>query len=77
MVQKMCKKIQMFLASFYCYLNYDQKNDFVVDLQNVWKWCGFSRIDHAKVVLKKNFTKDVDFIVETLLPSLRERFFLL
>jgi hypothetical protein len=68
MVQKMCKKIQMFLASFYCYLNYDQKNDFVVDLQNVWKWCGFSRIDPAKRILTTNFTKDVDFIVEKAAP---------
>lgn len=27
---------QMFVASFYSYLNYDSKKDFVIDLDNVW-----------------------------------------
>ena len=39
---------QIFLSSFYCYLNYDYKNDFIVDLDNVWKWLGFSNKAHAK-----------------------------
>ena len=34
---------QLFIGSFYCYLNYDTKKDFVVDLDNVWKWMGFSQ----------------------------------
>ena len=46
---------QLFVASFYCYLNYDFKNDFVIDLDNVWKWLGFSQKDSAKRVLEKNF----------------------
>ena len=29
---------QLFLSSFYCYLNYHQTLDFVIDLDNVWKW---------------------------------------
>ena len=28
---------QLFVASFYCYLNY-QKTDFVIDLDNIWEW---------------------------------------
>jgi hypothetical protein len=28
---------QLFLTSFYCYLNYHPTNDFVIDLDNVWK----------------------------------------
>jgi hypothetical protein len=35
----------------------------VIDLENVWKWLGFSRKDPANVVLEKHFVKDVDFIV--------------
>jgi phage anti-repressor protein len=53
----------LFAASFYCYLNHDAKNDFVVDLDNVWKWLGFARKDPAKRVLEKHFTKDVDYKV--------------
>jgi len=39
---------QLFISSFYCYLNYDYKNDFVIDLDNVWKWLGFSQKVKAK-----------------------------
>lgn len=52
---------QLFLSSFYCYLNYDQKKDFVVDLDNVWKWIGFARKDQAKRLLTKYFKEDVDY----------------
>ncbi len=52
---------QMFVASFYCYLNYNTKNDFVIDLENVWKWIGFSRKDPAKRLLEKDFTLGIDY----------------
>jgi hypothetical protein len=31
---------QLFVSSFYCYLNYNKNTDFVVDLDDVWKWLG-------------------------------------
>ena len=46
---------QLFLSSFYCYLKYDTKNDFVIDLDNVWKWLGFQQKYHAKYLLEKQF----------------------
>lgn len=52
----------MFVASFYCYLNYNSKNDFVIDLDNIQKWVGFSRKDHAKTLFTKNFTVDIDYL---------------
>lgn len=52
---------QMFVASFYCYLNYDSDADFVIDLDNVWKWIGFGQKVNAKRVLEKNFTIDKDY----------------
>jgi len=52
---------QLFLSSFYCYLKYDNKNDFVIDLDNVWKWLGFQQKYHAKVTLEKNFIIDKDY----------------
>ena len=52
---------QIFLASFYCYLNYDYKNDFVIDLDNVWQWLGFGQKVNAKRVLEKNFTINIDY----------------
>jgi hypothetical protein len=54
---------QIFLASFYCYLNYDRKNDFVIDLDNVWKWLGFGLKVNAKRVLEKNFIINKDYIL--------------
>jgi hypothetical protein len=52
---------QLFVSSFYCYLNYDKNIDFVVDLDNVWKWLGFQQKYHAKVVLERNFQPGIDF----------------
>jgi hypothetical protein len=52
---------QMFVSSFYCYLNYNQKNDFVINLDDVWKWLGFSQKVKAKLLLEKHFIIDVDY----------------
>ena len=52
---------QLFLSSFYCYLNYHHINDFVIDLDNVWKWLGFSQKVNAKRVLEKNFLINIDY----------------
>ena len=52
---------QLFVASFYCYLNCDQKNDFVIDLDNVWKWLEFSTKQKIILLLKKHFVIDNDY----------------
>ena len=52
---------QLFVSSFYCYLNYDKNIDFVVDLDDIWKWLGFQQKYHAKVVLEKHFKLDIDY----------------
>jgi phage anti-repressor protein len=62
---------KLFVTSFYCYLNFNPLTDFVIDFDDVWKWCGFSRKDHAKRILEKHFTEDTDYKVA--LPNLGER----
>jgi len=62
---------KLFVTSFYCYLNFNPLTDFVIDFEDVWKWCGFSRKDHAKRILDKHFIIDVDYKVA--LPKLGER----
>ena len=52
---------QLFISSFYCYFKYNPKTDFVIDLDNVWKWLGFSQKDAAKRVVEKNFVIDKDY----------------
>ena len=52
---------QLFLSSFYCYLKYDSKNDFVIDLDNIWQWLGFSQKIKSKQMLEKNFTINKDY----------------
>jgi hypothetical protein len=59
----------MKMASFYCYLNYDSKKDFVINFTDVWKWCGFSRKDHAKVILNKHFVEDIDYKINKAAPA--------
>lgn len=46
---------KLFVSSFYCFLNYNQLNDYVIDLDNVWKWLGFSQKIRAKELLEKYF----------------------
>jgi hypothetical protein len=55
---------QMFLASFYCYLNYNPRTDFVVDLDKIWKWLGFSQKARARELLVKHFTLNTEYKIE-------------
>ena len=52
---------QLFVSSFYCYLNYDDKTDFIIDLDNIWKWIGFSQKVNAKILLERNFIENTDY----------------
>jgi hypothetical protein len=52
---------QLFVSSFYCYLNYDKNIDFVVDLDDIWKWLGFQQKVKAVVLLEKHFKCDIDY----------------
>ena len=58
---------QMFVASFYCFLNYNQQNDFVIDLDDVWKWLAFSSKQNAKVLLEKQFVINKDYVKSSLM----------
>ncbi len=55
---------QLFVANFYCYLNYNSKTDFVINFDRIWKWMGYSRIDHCRTALIKNFTENIDYKIE-------------
>jgi len=52
---------QLFVSSFYCYLNYDKNMDFIVDLDNVWNWLGFASKFVSLRTLEKHFKIDVDY----------------
>ena len=51
---------QLFITSFYCYLNY-KSDDFVIDLDDIWKWLGFSRKNDSKKLLEKHFKMEIDY----------------
>ena len=54
---------QLFLTSFYCYLKHDYKKDYVIDLDNVWQWLGFSQKVKAKQLLERVFSINEDYKV--------------
>jgi hypothetical protein len=56
---------QLFVASFYGFLKYDATNDFVIDLDDVWKWLDFSTKQKAKMLLENHFVKDKDYKIST------------
>ena len=53
---------QLFVASFYGFLKYDPNNDFVIDLDDVWRWLEFSTKQKAKMLLEIHFVKDQDYV---------------
>jgi hypothetical protein len=56
---------QLFVTSFYCYLNYDKNTDFVVDLDDVWRWLGFTQKVAARLLIESNFKISVDYKIVT------------
>lgn len=42
----------------------------MIDFDDIWKWIGFSRKDHAKVILNKHFVADIDYKI--LFPQPKE-----
>ena len=59
---------QLFVSSFYCYLNYN-KTDFIVDLDNVWRWLGFSTKQKSEILLERHFILDIDYKKSALLSG--------
>lgn len=55
------EELSIFSTNIYCFLNYHPKNDFIIDLDNVWKWLGFSQKVKAKQLLERIFTIDTDY----------------
>jgi hypothetical protein len=53
----------IFISNFYSFLHYKKDNDYIIELDDIWKWLGFSRKDPAKRLLEKNFEKDKDYII--------------
>ena len=66
---------QMFVQSFHMYLKHNAKKDFVIDLDNVYEWAGYTRKDNAKTsMLSIGLKEDVDYkIVHVLLPKKEHR----
>ena len=53
----------LFLQNYYSYFKYDSQNDFVIDLDDVWKSLDFTKKYHLKCLLEKNFIIGKDYIL--------------
>ena len=60
---------KLFISSFYCYLNY-KSDDFVIDLDDIWSWLGYTKKDKGKDLLEKYFKIDKDY--KKIFPEMRE-----
>lgn len=54
---------KLLLGSFIGYLEHDTENDFIIDIDTVWKWLGFGRKNEAKRLLEKHFLINCDYII--------------
>ena len=52
---------QLYVCNLFLYLNYHPMDDFIVNLDNVWKFIGFSNKANAKRLLKHNFKEELDY----------------
>ena len=52
---------KLYVCNLFLYLNYHAVNDFVVNLDNVWKFIGFSNKANGKRLLKQHFTENRDY----------------
>ena len=57
------KEQQLFIVSFYSYLNYSSSDEFVIDLDTIWKWLNFYQKENAKQLLERSFIRDKDYII--------------
>ena len=55
---------KLFIAFYYFRINTNE-NDFIIDLDDVWSWIGYSQKVKAKQLIQKKFIKDVDYIIFT------------
>ena len=51
----------MYVSNLFLYLNYHPVDDFVVNLDNVWKFIGFSNKANGKRLLKQHFIENRDY----------------
>jgi hypothetical protein len=59
---------KLYVTNLFLYLNYHPVDDFVVNLENVWKFIGFSNKANGKRLLKQHFTENKDYKI-TLIRS--------
>ncbi|PNG99378.1 hypothetical protein TSOC_014845, partial [Tetrabaena socialis] len=54
---------QLFISCFASYLQYDSRKDFVVNLDDVYTWLGFTRMDSVKKLYTRHLTENVHYQV--------------
>ena len=52
---------KLYVSNLFLYLNYHPVDDFVVNLENVWKFIGFANKANGKRLLKQHFTENKDY----------------
>lgn len=52
---------KLYVCHLFLYLNYHPTNDYVVNLENVWKFIGFANKGNGMKTMKNNFVKDEDY----------------
>lgn len=62
---------QLFIVNLYCYLKYTE-NDFIIDVDDIWEWLGFSQKVNFKKLLEKYFEKDKDYIINNFDKNIKQ-----
>ena len=52
---------RLYVCNLFLFLNYHPINDFIINLENVWKFIGFSNKANGKRLLKQHFIENRDY----------------
>ena len=67
------KELHILRASYYAHINHSTRTEFIIDLEDAWKLCGFTRIDNAKRLLKKFFKEEEEYKILLLTSEEKKR----
>ena len=63
---------KLYVCNLFLFLHYHPINDFIINLDNVWKFIGFSNKGNGKRLLKQHFTENRDYKIALLRSDKRK-----
>ena len=54
---------KLYIAFSYCQFNFDEINDYIIDVSNIWEWLGFAKKSEVIDTIQENYLQNKDYII--------------